>query len=437
MFGQSRRHKGLVLGSALLLVAAGLVAITYGAGLLRSQAPPLGQLNAPTPEPLVPTATPRILDTTAGPTEAKQSTAYQAEYVRPSSTPEAGSSSLISGPTSAPSATQLATSQVATDVLRGQPTSMAAASQSLSPGLLPIRQRVGVVVPQQDIARYPVEQLGAGWYLTGVAELEPERPGRMEFAQLVQVEGGEYWPSSERLQEIARENPGALWLVGNEPDVIWQDNSSPREYARVYRNVYSVLKSVDPQAQIAIGGISQVTPLRLRYLETVLAVYQEMYGQQMPVDVWNVHLAILREERGSWGVDIPPGLPDEAGMLYEIDDNANVEILKGQVLTFRRWMAEHGLRDKPLIVTEFGVLMPPDYGFPLERVRDFMFAAFDFFLSATDSQFGHPADGNRLVQRWAWYSVADRVYSTGNLFDPESGKITPLGRVFVQYATGH
>jgi hypothetical protein len=222
--------------------------------------------------------------------------------------------------------------------------------------------------------------------------------------------------------------------VGNEPDVIWQGNATPQEYAQAYHDAYHVLKSADPACQVAIGGISQVTPLRLRYLEAVLAAYQELYGQPMPVDAWNIHLAILREERGSWGVDIPPGFPDDTGILYEIQDNANVEILKEQVVTFRRWMAERGLRDKPLIVTEFSVLMPPEYGFPPERVQDFMVAAFDYLMSASDDRFGYPADENRLVQRWAWYSVADRVYSTGNLFDPETGQITPLGRAFAEYA---
>jgi hypothetical protein len=154
----------------------------------------------------------------------------------------------------------------------------------------------------------------------------------------------------------------------------------------------------------------------------------------MPVDVWNIHLAILREERGSWGVDIPPGLPDDTGVLYEIEDNADVEILKEQVVTFRRWMAERGLRNRPLIVTEFSVLMPPDYGFPFERVRDFMLTAAEYFMTATDGDLGYAADGNRLVQRWAWYSVADETYYTGNLFDPETGQITPLGKEFAEYA---
>ena len=308
---------------------------------------------------------------------------------------------------------------------------------TVPPGLFSLRQRVGVVAPQLDMARYNVERLGAGWFLTG--STEPGAPVQvdMEFAPLVQVLGATYSPDAETLQGIARTRPGALWLVGNEPDVIWQDRATPEEYAQVYHEVYTALKSADPTAQIAIGGISQVTPLRLRYLDGVLSAYREKYGEPMPVDVWNIHLAILREERGSWGVDIPPGLPDDRGVLYEIGDNADVKILQGEIQTFRGWMAERGLRDKPLIVTEFSVLMPPEYGFPPDKVRDFLVAAFDYMLTATDSDTGYRADGNRLVQRWAWYSVAERVYSTGNLFDLDTRQITSLGLAFAEYTASH
>jgi hypothetical protein len=293
-----------------------------------------------------------------------------------------------------------------------------------------------VVAPRSDVDRYDVARLGAGWYLQSATVKEPSRPAGMEAAQFVSVQGGSYSPDGATLQDIARHSPGTLWLVGNEPDVVWQSNATPQEYARVYHDAHDLLKDADPACQVAIGAISQVTPLRLRYLEEVLAAYQELYDQPMPVDVWNIHLAILREERGSWGVDIPPGLADDAGILYEIGDNANVEILKQQVVTFRRWMAQQGLRDRPLIVTEFSVLMPSEYGFPLDTVRDFMTAAFDFFLNARAGDIGWPADGNRLVQRWAWYSVADTVYATGNLFDPGTGQITPLGEAFADYVAG-
>ena len=29
----------------------------------------------------------------------------------------------------------------------------------------------------------------------------------------------------------------------------------------------------------------------------------------------------------------------------------------------RQWMADHGQRDKPLWITEYGILMPEEYGF--------------------------------------------------------------------------
>jgi hypothetical protein len=303
-------------------------------------------------------------------------------------------------------------------------------------GMLSRRERIGVVAPMLDIARYDVSQLAAGWFHPCRGEKDQQSLPGMECVRSVWTSGSVYGPDARTVQSEAQSDPGRLWLVGNEPDVIWQGNATPQEYAQVYHDVYQLLKSTDPTCQVAIGGVSQVTPLRLRYLEAVQAAYREIYGQPMPVDVWNIHLAILREERGAWGVDIPPGLPDDTGTLYEIQDNANVEILKEQVSTFRRWMAERGLRDRPLIVTEFSVLMPADYGFPLERVQYFMLAAFDFLMSASDARSGYPADENRLVQRWAWYSVADRVYSTGNLFDPETGQITPLGRTFATYAAG-
>jgi hypothetical protein len=283
------------------------------------------------------------------------------------------------------------------------------------------------------MGKYDLAGLGAGWYLLGNTQVEPRGAVGAETVQLVITSADTLWTGAALVQDAARSSPGSLWLIGNEPDVIWQGNATPQEYARVYHDAYEVLKAADPTCQVAIGGVSQVTPLRLRYLDAVLAAYQEAHGAPMPVDVWTVHLAILREERASWGVDIPPGFPDDAGILYEIDDNADIEILKHQVFTFRKWMKERGQRDKPLIVTEFSVLMPPEYGFPFGRVRDFMVGAFDFLLTAADDSLGYPADGHRLVQRAAWYSLADDVYATGNLFDPATTERTPLGAALADY----
>ena len=298
-----------------------------------------------------------------------------------------------------------------------------------------LRERFGVGVASQlgPIEQYDVGQLGAGWYLDWGTNLNPSRPHGMEFAQMVWLSGGAYRPDLATIEAIAAANHGSLWLIGNEPDVIWQGNVTPADYARSYHVIYSALKKADPSCRVAIGGVSQPTPLRFRYLDMILEAYRDLYGEKMPVDVWNVHAFILREEKDSWGVDIPPGIEATSGMLYEIEDHDDMEIFRQQVVAFRRWMEERGEREKPLIISEYGILMPAEYGFDHQRVRDFMYATFDFFLTATDEKLGYPPDGNRLVQRWAWFSLSDRKYPTGNLFDPDTWRISPLGMDYAHY----
>jgi hypothetical protein len=98
-----------------------------------------------------------------------------------------------------------------------------------------------------------------------------------------------------------------------------------------------------------------------------------------------------------------------------MEDHDNMDIFVQHIVDFRTWMRNRGQRDKPLILTEFGVLMPVQYGFPPYRVNAFMTATFDYLLSARDDQLGYPADENRLVQRWLWFSLNDRPW------DPDTG----------------
>jgi len=119
--------------------------------------------------------------------------------------------------------------------------------------------------------------------------------------------------------------------------------------------------------------------------------------------------------------------------LFEIDDSDNLDQFRQQIITFRRWMATRGETDKPLIVSEYGILMPPEYGFDVERVSRFMTQSFDFMLTATDAKIGYAPDGYRLVQRWVWFSYNDSLYPAGNLVDVKTGEFTPLGYVFAEY----
>jgi len=292
-----------------------------------------------------------------------------------------------------------------------------------------------VGVPSPTLGHYDLSQLHASWYLTWSAIQAPDPPRGSEFTQMIRVSEDAYSPGQDVLEVILASNPGSLWLTGNEPDCIWQDGVTPGRYAKVYHELYYFLKQRDPTCRIAIGGVSQPTPLRLRYLDAVLRAYRQQFGMEMPIDVWNVHNFILREERGSWGVDIPPGLQDDQGMLYEIDDSDNLDTFRQQIVDFRQWMTQRGYQETPLIVSEYGILMPADYGFPPERVAAFVTSTFDFFLTAADPALGYPEDDYRLVQSWYWYSLDDPAdhYPTGNLFNPQTEAITAVGEAWVRY----
>lgn len=290
---------------------------------------------------------------------------------------------------------------------------------------------------ETNIDTFDVNSLRLGWYVDWRASEHPTRPGEISYMPMIRLRqtgptSYSYTPGGTALTDTIQANPGALWLIGNEPDrADWQDDLEPHVYANAYHELYHRIKDQDPTARIAAGGIVQPTPLRLQYLDMVLDEYQTRYGTAMPVDVWNIHNFILREEEGAWGAEIPPGIDATQGMLYEIDDNADIEIFKQHIRWFRQWMADNGYQNRPLIITEFGVQMWPDLGFPPERVNAFMDATFEYLSTATGNT-GYPADANRLVQRWAWYSLSDDEFN-GWLFNPDTRARTVFGDNFAQY----
>jgi hypothetical protein len=124
------------------------------------------------------------------------------------------------------------------------------------------------------------------------------------------------------------------------------------------------------------------------------------------------------------------------GMLYGIEDNDNFEVFKQFIGDFRQWMQSRGYQDKPLIITEFGIQMPADYGFDTARVNTFMNKTFDYLASAAGPT-GNPLDGNRYVQQFAWYSLdVGAPEANGPLFDSRTGQITAFGQNYAAY-TAH
>lgn len=296
---------------------------------------------------------------------------------------------------------------------------------------------------EQIIASYDVAQFNAAWYLDFWRREQPQQPARLDYAQMIRV--GEPWYRPEdfatEIGPLIDANPGSLWLVGNEPDRTGiQDSRTPEEYAVIYHDVYYFIKQRDPTARVAIGGIVQPTPLRLLYLDFVLQEYEARYGATIPIDVWNIHNFILREDY-TWGAGIPPGMDAYASMgkLYNWWENASIAIFQQQVQDFRQWMADNGQRDKPLIITEYGVLMPEVFGFNVNIVTTYMRQTFDYLLNAVDPELGYPADDNRLVQQWFWYSLDEDACLEGygcnrnNMIDAQTGQLTTLGQAYADY----
>ena len=157
-----------------------------------------------------------------------------------------------------------------------------------------------------------------------------------------------YSPSGTQLQSAIDDNPGAVWFIGNEPDRPgpWQDDCYPHIYAQAYHELYHLIKTADPTAQVFAGGIVQATEVRLEYLDLVLSSYEDLYGVSLPTDGWNIHGFILNEVDDSWGAEIPSGVSAPHGEILTIDDNDNFDLFMERIERFRQWMADSGYRGR-------------------------------------------------------------------------------------------
>ncbi|MGH2538316.1 MAG: hypothetical protein ACRDHL_13045 [Candidatus Promineifilaceae bacterium] len=334
----------------------------------------------------------------------------------------------------------------------------------------------------------------AGWYLNFGSDSVPAS-NAAEFVAVITVRQnktaeGEYLPSytvappltPTHLGALVASRPGRLWLVGNEVDrgpnpgetQSVQGDTFPDVYARAYNEVYHFIKQYDPTALVAVSGLVQVTPGRLQYLDLFWQAHLDEFGSAPPVDVWNMHVYILPEVNAqgepngianvALGTD--PALaksesydPDGAGPLTHADtcplesvycfaEHDNLGVFGQQITAMRAWMKAHGQREKPLILSEFSLLLPyqvdggscyiqDEFGqcFTPERVEAFLNASFDLLEGMIDPGLGYPLDSNRLVQQWLWFSVS-HVGKPGDISDLitlSPPGLSPIGSAFAQY----
>ena len=251
----------------------------------------------------------------------------------------------------------------------------------------------------ESMTQYDVAQLHAGWYSNWGAALNPAHPDQLVYVQLIRFTAGAdpsdpdqvtVKPDRDTIAQIAAAHPGSLWLLSNEPDSVYQGNPIlPEVYAVLHHDFTAYITGLDPSALIANGGIVQPTPCRLEYLDIALDTYSNTYGEPMPVDVWNIHAFILREVYGSWGASSPPGVDPSCGIDYSVEDAGDIDILEENIRAMRAWMKDKGYQDRPLIVSEYGILWPEWFApqYTPARVSHFMTETFDLFLHTTDPDY--------------------------------------------------
>jgi hypothetical protein len=248
-------------------------------------------------------------------------------------------------------------------------------------------------------------------------------------------------PPLERLAELAAQYPGRLWLAGNEierrdwwfekPDgsrgSLGQGEILPEVYAEAYHEIYHTIKAADPTAKVSNGNIILPSPLRLEYLTKMWDAYYALYDAPMPVDVWQIHMYLIQEKHGDWGADIPAG-SDALEGLYVFDNftdtvliNKDFDQVPGLLHDFRTWMKDHGQQNKPLIISEFGVIMPDwileDEFEPINVRNEFLKPGLDYLFGASDPALGYAADDYRLVQSTWWWSLdGDYGHYEGDVF---------------------
>ena len=107
---------------------------------------------------------------------------------------------------------------------------MTAGSSTLKPGDLRNRLGVGIAqgVTDWTFDEAMAQRLGMGWYLDWHVQAKPVRSDGLEFVQMVRVRGSSFSPSRAEIAMALAANPGSLWLIGNEPDVLWQDKTITR-----------------------------------------------------------------------------------------------------------------------------------------------------------------------------------------------------------------
>jgi hypothetical protein len=203
-------------------------------------------------------------------------------------------------------------------------------------------------------------------------------------------------------------NPGKIWIIGNEVDIASQDDLSESEYARMFKKYYDVIGEEDPSARYAVaapGGLknNEDWGSQKNFFEGFIDSYKNQFGSAPPVDIWNTHVYGRSSGDVNWCVGLIDG--------------------------FINWVrtTEGGIYfDSEIIITEFGLF------------GDHSDSTMINFMNDICEEFETRVDQGRLDRFFwfigAWCPSSDcGHWEAGSLFGPD-GNPTPLGQAYAQRA---
>jgi hypothetical protein len=308
-------------------------------------------------------------------------------------------------------------------------------------------------VPNESVARYDLPLVGVGYYLDWSFNRNASVPGYINFTHVLNVRDDLFAPTLASLPSLVTTYPGAIWIIGNEPDSpVDQDNTTAETYADRFYAYATYIKAHDANARVSFGTITMATKTRMRFMDYAWAQLVKDAGSEAAasnlIDIWTPHGFILNEQEGSWGAGIPPAIStavhNEYVSLQEPIGGSDIYSFAKfteRIIRYRTWLKAHNQQNKPMWLTEFGNLLPP-YNSPGGNsatapdpiTPNFIKQTFDWMYSYKDATIGNPNDGNRLTQKWFWYSLNDLVtHFGGTLIDPVTRVVTASGIAFETY----
>jgi hypothetical protein len=165
---------------------------------------------------------------------------------------------------------------------------------SAGPPATAVTEAIGIVATGDPLA---LKQIGVSWYLT-YSDYHSKTVAGMRHAIVVRLTPP---PATADVVAAVRANPGAAWLIGNEPNVPQvesSDNLSPAEYAAALHELEPLIHRSDPSALVVgpnvlnwadsctgCGGYRTGKD----WTEAFYQSYEASYGTRPPLDRWGLH----------------------------------------------------------------------------------------------------------------------------------------------------